>query len=693
MLTLGKGVSSGLTVSLETKSNARVINSIKEGSPAHSNGRLHAQDKIVEINNKNVQMAAVDDIQEILNNTNSAQNIAIVVSRVVPVSQLTREQEFFGRHGHARLQATESEPTTWQEGLLATGKEESSELVVSLKHDFVFGFGFNVIGPDPTSAGQQKDGIYVSSVYAGSAAAQNPKFRRGLQVTDINGWDLHKANVIDAERIIAGAVHRGDVIVTLRNNPEGFAAYETTSWNKHFQAYIPPSSKQASQHSRPQLRTVVLDRESVDTSLGLALAGPTTYDDQVEPRGIYIAKIDESGLAAKSGQLKQYDQIVGINGYSLTKATHSIAAQTMRQAGTHIVLSVAHNPFGHDFQAKIIESAAKSSTELLKGSEPRPIRLVASSPAYDFGITLVGPSELNEPREGVYVGRISNQATIDSGLTVGDLIIEINDEKTILSSAAYVSSLLTGASEARMVVTRHAKGFGKIKHKLGAVDRKIQLTKTEIGLGIKLIGPDTVSANSHQGIYVSFIDPEGPAGVDGRLVVGDQILSINSIKLDNLTRLEASAILAQAGSIVSLSAVSNPQGYAPYKDQVAQIQKSVRKASENRRRASRNSIELNDKSKTFVIKRSSDSAPFGFNICGPRDQTDTNHVGIFVISISPDSVVAQEGSLRVGDQLLSVNGVDLRSSTAEEATAILKKSGTVCVIDLLTYSYDSFFNL
>ncbi|NXN55788.1 DLG4 protein, partial [Rynchops niger] len=76
----------------------------------------------------------------------------------------------------------------------------------------------------------------------------------------------------------------------------------------------------------------------------------------------------------------------------------------------------------------------------------------------------------------------------------------------------------------------------------------------------------------------------------------------------------------------------------------------------------------------IVIHRG--STGLGFNIVGGEDGE-----GIFISFILAGGPADLSGELRKGDQILSVNGVDLRSATHEQAAVALKNAGqTVTII-------------
>ncbi|NXY62292.1 DLG3 protein, partial [Callaeas wilsoni] len=70
------------------------------------------------------------------------------------------------------------------------------------------------------------------------------------------------------------------------------------------------------------------------------------------------------------------------------------------------------------------------------------------------------------------------------------------------------------------------------------------------------------------------------------------------------------------------------------------------------------------------------STGLGFNIVGGEDGE-----GIFVSFILAGGPADLSGELRRGDRILSVNGVNLRNATHEQAAAALKRAGqTVTII-------------
>jgi len=77
--------------------------------------------------------------------------------------------------------------------------------------------------------------------------------------------------------------------------------------------------------------------------------------------------------------------------------------------------------------------------------------------------------------------------------------------------------------------------------------------------------------------------------------------------------------------------------------------------------------------RTVVVHRS--ASGFGFTVTGPQEgDTDPGNSGIFISDVAEGSSAARQGSLRVGDRLVSANGVDLREADQSKAVGIVRSS-------------------
>ncbi|XP_016330375.1 disks large homolog 4 [Sinocyclocheilus anshuiensis] len=222
-------------------------------------------------------------------------------------------------------------------------------------------------------------------------------------------------------------------------------------------------------------------------------------------------------------------------------------------------------------------------------------------------------------------------AAQDGRLRVNDSILFVNDvDVREVTHSLAVEALKEAGPIVRLYVLRHKPPAENIT--------ELKLIKGPKGLGFSIaggVGNQHVPADNS--IYVTKIIEGGAAHRDGRLQIGDKILAVS---LNNKDQDE----------FVSSS------GFRP-----AQTLQNV---SHGVRREPRR----------VVILRG--STGLGFNIVGGEDGE-----GIFISFILAGGAADLSEELRKGDQILSVNGVDLRHATHEQAAAALKSAGqTVTII-------------
>nr|XP_029497919.1 disks large homolog 1-like isoform X6 [Oncorhynchus nerka] len=280
-------------------------------------------------------------------------------------------------------------------------------------------------------------------------------------------------------------------------------------------------------------------------------------------------------------------------------------------------------------------------------------------------------------------------AAQDGRLRVNDVILRVNeaDVRDVTHSRA-VEALKEAGSLVRLYVRRRKPVSEKVM--------EIKLVKGPKGLGFSIAGG---VGNQHipgdNSIYVTKIIEGGAAHKDGRLQIGDKLLAVNSACLEEVSHEHAVTALKNTPDVVYLK-VAKPNSvfmndsFAP-----PDITNSYSQHMENHisppsylgqplppeapsghyspTPKSMLGEEVTREPRKVVLHRG--TTGLGFNIVGGEDGE-----GIFISFILAGGPADLCGELRKGDRLVSVNGVDLRSATHEQAAAALKNAGQTVTI-------------
>ncbi|XP_011478277.1 disks large homolog 3 isoform X6 [Oryzias latipes] len=305
---------------------------------------------------------------------------------------------------------------------------------------------------------------------------------------------------------------------------------------------------------------------------------------------------------------------------------------------------------------------------------------------------------------GIFITKIipGGAAAMDGRLGVNDCVLRVNDVDVseVVHSRA-VEALKEAGPVVRLLVRRRQAPPETIL--------EVNLLKGPKGLGFSIAGG---IGNQHipgdNSIYITKIIEGGAAQKDGRLQTGDRLLAVNNIVLQDVRHEEAVAALKNTSDMVYLK-VAKPgpvhlnDMYAPpdYSSSLAlppafptmvdnHVSHNYMGAMEPKPvypppqvtpsryspvpRHMMGEEDFTREPRKVVLHKG--STGLGFNIVGGEDGE-----GIFVSFILAGGPADLSGELRRGDRILSVNGVNLRNATHEQAAAALKRAGqTVTII-------------
>ncbi|XP_017172356.1 disks large homolog 1 isoform X17 [Mus musculus] len=263
-------------------------------------------------------------------------------------------------------------------------------------------------------------------------------------------------------------------------------------------------------------------------------------------------------------------------------------------------------------------------------------------------------------------------AAQDGRLRVNDCILRVNeaDVRDVTHSKA-VEALKEAGSIVRLYVKRRKPASEKIM--------EIKLIKGPKGLGFSIAGG---VGNQHipgdNSIYVTKIIEGGAAHKDGKLQIGDKLLAVNSVCLEEVTHEEAVTALKNTSDFVYLK-VAKPTTSSQSVDNHVSPSSCLGQTPTSPARYSPISKavlgddEITREPRKVVLHRG--STGLGFNIVGGEDGE-----GIFISFILAGGPADLSGELRKGDRIISVNSVDLRAASHEQAAAALKNAGQAVTI-------------
>ncbi|KAM7302113.1 disks large 1 tumor suppressor protein isoform X3 [Ixodes scapularis] len=294
----------------------------------------------------------------------------------------------------------------------------------------------------------------------------------------------------------------------------------------------------------------------------------------------------------------------------------------------------------------------------------------------------------------IYITKLipGGAAAADGRLQVNDIILRVNDVDLIdVPHSVAVEALKRAGNSVHLLVKRQRypgsqPPLSQQQQHTPPQVVEIELIKGNKGLGFSIAGG---IGNQHvpgdDGIYVTKVMEGGAAHLDRRLEVGDKLVAVGDVNLESVTHEDAVATLKNTGDQVVLTVVKSQPfsfihhslppppappvqetrlGTPPLNLSLGEYHSDTNLSTS---KAPSDEDIPRDPRKVVLSKG---PTGLGFNIVGGEDGE-----GIFISFILAGAPADASGELRRGDQILSVNGVDLRHATHEQAAAALKGAG------------------
>ncbi|XP_077480127.1 protein scribble homolog isoform X11 [Stigmatopora argus] len=220
-------------------------------------------------------------------------------------------------------------------------------------------------------------------------------------------------------------------------------------------------------------------------------------------------------------------------------------------------------------------------------------------------------------------------------------------------------------------------------------EHNLTILRQSGGLGISIAGGkgSTPYKGDDEGIFISRVSEDGPAAIAG-VKVGDKLLQVNGVDLHQAEHHTAVEALRSSGAAVSMTVLRERM----VEPENAVTTTPLRPEDDYFPRERRNSSGL-----VFGTECGPSVGPLqhlsaclvrndrglGFSIAGGKGSTPyrAGDTGIYISRIAEGGAAHRDSTLRIGDRVLSINGVDMTEARHDQAVALL--TGTSPTIALL----------
>ncbi|XP_042639268.1 inaD-like protein [Orycteropus afer afer] len=388
----------------------------------------------------------------------------------------------------------------------------------------------------------------------------------------------------------------------------------------------------------------IIELEKDKNGLGLSLAG----NKDRSRMSIFVVGINPEGPAATDGRMRIGDELLEINNQILYGRSHQNASAIIKTAPTKVKLVFIRNEDAVNQMAVApfpLQSSSPSPVEDQSGTEP-----VSSEQddSLEVGIRQLPETEsskLEVTPQMVGQGMVADQQKVLEYPT-DNAASEMKQQKHSMKVSFISQEAFSAPAPSKYSTGADSTGYGDFQAPLSVdpatcpivpgQEMIIEISKGRSGLGLSIVGGKDTPLDA---IVIHEVYEEGAAARDGRLWAGDQILEVNGVDLRSASHEEAITALRQTPQKVRLVVYRDE---AHYRDEEnldifpVDLQKKVGRG-------------------------------LGLSIVGKR-----NGSGVFISDVVKGGAADLDGRLIQGDQILSVNGEDMRNASQETVATILK---------------------
>ncbi|XP_077325778.1 glutamate receptor-interacting protein 1 isoform X2 [Lithobates pipiens] len=277
---------------------------------------------------------------------------------------------------------------------------------------------------------------------------------------------------------------------------------------------------------------------------------------------------------------------------------------------------------------------------------------LTTDPIVGFGIQLQGSvfatETLSSPPLISYID-VDSPAERCGVLQVGDRVIAINGVQTEDSTFEEANQLLRDATIAGKVTLEIEFDVAEsVIPSSGTFHVKLP-KKHNVELGITISSPS--SRKTGDPLVISDIKKGSVAHRTGTLELGDKLLAIDNIRLDNCSMEDAVQILQQCEDLVKLK---------------------IRKDEDNSDEQESSGYII------YTVELKRYGGPLGITISGTEEPFDP----IIISSLTKGGLAERTGAIHIGDRILAINSNSLKGKPLSEAIHLLQMAGETVTLKI-----------
>ncbi|XP_035609055.1 multiple PDZ domain protein isoform X4 [Oncorhynchus keta] len=556
--------------------------------------------------------------------------------------------------------------------------------------------------------------VFVVGIDPCGAAVKDGRIVVGDELLEINGQILYGRSHQNASSIIKSAPSKVKIIFI--RNTDALNQMAVGPVREHGDTLEPQTELETCTSIAPSaidvdmfkyVQHVILPKE--EGGFGI------TFSEEDPTNGVVIQSITEKGPAGKDGSIKSGDKLLAVEDEPVVGYTVERVHSLLGNAKGSVKLTICANeslplpPYYTDQATSIpciymanlgqpesepIRSSSRSSTPgTLASSDPVTCPIIPgcettidiSKGHTGLGLSIVGGCDTLLGTIIIHEVYEEGAASKDGRLWAGDQILEVNGiDLRVATHDEAINVLRQTPQRVRLSVFRDEAQY-KEEDLWDAFTVELN-KKPGQGLGLSIVG-----RRNDTGVFVSDIVKGGVVEGDGRLMQGDQILSVNKEDVRNATQESVAALLkCGVGPIVMEVGrfKAGPFHSERRFSQSSQISETGScKVTPHSLSASSGSLQMDcdsvqhttlDHQEIRIVeftKGLTDS--LGISIAGGVG-SPLGDVPIFIAMMNPTGLAAQTHKLKIGDMIISICGTATEGMSHSQAVTLLKNAtGTI----------------